>query len=78
MLSASYQAGPALIGGIFGTGTNGAYLEDLTKITKLGEEFIKEQTIKTGPKMIINTEWGALDNDVSSMCTSSLERVPLS
>lgn len=67
MLSASYQAGPALIGAIFGTGTNGAYLEDLTKITKLGEDFIKEQTIKTGPKMIINTEWGALDNDVSSI-----------
>ncbi|KAL7417005.1 hexokinase-domain-containing protein [Mrakia frigida] len=63
MLSASYQAGPALIGAIFGTGTNGAYLEDLVNIKKLGADFIKEQAIKTGPKMIINTEWGALDNN---------------
>ena len=72
MLSASYQAGPALIGAIFGTGTNGAYLEDLTNITKLGADFIKEQAVKTGPKMIINAEWGALDNNVSSRTTSLL------
>lgn len=65
MLSASYQAGPALIGAIFGTGTNGAYLEDISKITKLGDDFIKTQTAKTGAKMIVNTEWGALDNNVS-------------
>ncbi|CDZ96529.1 hexokinase [Phaffia rhodozyma] len=62
MLSSSYQHGPALIGAIFGTGTNGAYLEDLSKITKLGESYIKEQTAKVGSKMVINTEWGALDN----------------
>lgn len=65
MLSSSYQHGPALIGAIFGTGTNGAYLEDLNKITKLGETYIKEQTEKVGGKMVINTEWGALDNSVS-------------
>lgn len=65
MLSASYQHGPALVGAIFGTGTNGAYLEDVAKITKLGETFIKTQTEKIGSKMIVNTEWGALDNAVS-------------
>jgi hexokinase len=65
MLSSSYQNGPALVGAIFGTGTNGAYLEDMSKIKKLGEEFIKTQSEKTGPHMVINTEWGALDNGVS-------------
>jgi hexokinase len=44
MLSSSYQNGPALVGAIFGTGTNGAYLEDMSKIKKLGEEFIKTQS----------------------------------
>lgn len=80
MLSASYQAGPALIGAIFGTGTNGAYLEDLVNIKKLGADFIKEQAIKTGPKMIINTEWGALDNNVSGWADELLlfsTRLPL-
>jgi hexokinase len=63
MLSASYQHGPAMIGAIFGTGTNGAYLEQVDKIKKLGDDFIKTQKTKgVGPYMIVNTEWGALDN----------------
>lgn len=62
MLSASYQHGPAIVGAIFGTGTNGAYLEQVSKITKLGDDFIKNQRERIGPYMVVNTEWGALDN----------------
>jgi hexokinase len=47
-----------LLGAIFGTGTNGAYVEKLSKITKPMEgEFDKS----TG-EMVVNTEWGSFDN----------------
>ena len=47
-----------LLGAIFGTGTNGAYVEKLSKITKpLKGEFDKG----TG-EMVVNTEWGSFDN----------------
>jgi hexokinase len=47
-----------LLGAIFGTGTNGAYVEKLDKITKPMEgEFDKS----TGD-MVVNTEWGSFDN----------------
>lgn len=65
LLSRSYQSGPALIGAIFGTGTNGAYIDHVTTIKKLGEEAINEAMAggKTGGEyMVVNTEWGALDN----------------
>ncbi|KAI9809258.1 MAG: hypothetical protein M1825_002549 [Sarcosagium campestre] len=50
------------LGGIFGTGTNGAYVEKLSRITKLTTT--KDQTsydTSTG-EMIVNTEWGSFDN----------------
>jgi hexokinase len=67
LLSRSYQSGPALIGAIFGTGTNGAYIDKVDTITKLGEGAITES--KKGGKdggayMVVNTEWGAIDNQV--------------
>ncbi|KAJ9104389.1 hypothetical protein QFC20_004525 [Naganishia adeliensis] len=65
LLSRSYEHGPALIGAIFGTGTNGAYIHRVETIKKLGEEAIAEAK-KGGPTagefMVINTEWGAIDN----------------
>ncbi|BFZ64242.1 glucokinase [Saitoella coloradoensis] len=45
-----------LIGAIFGTGTNGAYVENMENVHKL--EKAEHQT----PTMVINTEWGAFDN----------------
>lgn len=44
-------------GAIFGTGTNGAYLEQLSKITK----DIGEHDTSTG-EMFLSTEWGSFDN----------------
>lgn len=65
LLSRSYQSGPALVGAIFGTGTNGAYIDKTETITKMGEAAIKE-SLKggkdAGEYMVVNTEWGAIDN----------------
>lgn len=62
-MSRAYLSGSCLLGAIFGTGTNGAYVEDVNEIKKLSPEIRKE----LGPsvnKMIINGEWGAFDNAV--------------
>lgn len=53
-----------LLGAIFGTGTNGAYVEKLEKVTKLASIKGSEYDKSTG-EMIINTEWGSFDNHMS-------------
>jgi len=58
-----------LIGAIFGTGTNGAYVEKLDKVKKMKE--IEEAQgggttyDRSTGLMIINTEWGSYDNALS-------------
>ncbi|KAJ5053950.1 uncharacterized protein L3040_000239 [Drepanopeziza brunnea f. sp. 'multigermtubi'] len=53
----------SLLGAIFGTGTNGAYVEKLAAITKpLEGEFDK----RTG-EMVVNTEWGSFDNGLKTL-----------
>jgi hexokinase len=47
-----------LLGAIFGTGTNGAYVEKLSKITKS----MKGDYDQTTGEMVVNTEWGSFDN----------------
>jgi hexokinase len=47
----------SLIGAIFGTGTNGAYVEKIENIPKL-------KHIKGLKSMVINMEWAAFDNKV--------------
>jgi hexokinase len=49
----------SLIGAIFGTGTNGAYIEKVENIPKLSH-------IKGIKSMVINMEWAAFDNKASS------------
>jgi hexokinase len=49
----------SLIGAIFGTGTNGAYVEKIENIPKL-------KHIKGLKSMVINMEWAAFDNKVYS------------
>jgi hexokinase len=53
-----------LIGAIFGTGTNGAYVETLSKVRKMSEMEGQDYDKSTG-EMIINTEWGSFDNKLS-------------
>jgi hexokinase len=51
----------AVLGAIFGTGTNGAYVEKLANIKKPLEG---EYDSTTGD-MVINTEWGSFDNQLN-------------
>ena len=71
LMARSYTSpgkGGALIGAIFGTGTNGAYVEKLSKVKKMKEISDAEGGAtyddSTG-LMIINTEWGSFDNKLS-------------
>jgi hexokinase len=50
----------SLIGAIFGTGTNGAYVEKIENIPKL-------KHVKGLKSMVINMEWAAFDNKVLSL-----------
>ncbi|KAF2083607.1 putative glucokinase [Saccharata proteae CBS 121410] len=50
-----------LLGAIFGTGTNGAYVEKLDKIVKLKNSKESNYDKSTG-EMIVNAEWGSFDN----------------
>ena len=60
-----------LLGAIFGTGTNGAYVEKLDKITKLKD--MGEIDTSTG-EMIVNTEWGSFDNQMSVLPDTPYDR----
>lgn len=51
----------SLLGAIFGTGTNGAYMEKAANIKKPIEG---EYDRSTG-EMVINTEWGSFDNQLN-------------
>jgi hexokinase len=55
----------ALIGAIFGTGTNGAYVEKQRRITKLTQINSDTEYDKSTGEMVINTEWGSFDNHLS-------------
>lgn len=52
---------PTLIGAIFGTGTNGAYVEKLANIPKMQSGKFGDYDKSTG-EMVVNTEWGGFDN----------------
>ncbi|CCF59160.1 hypothetical protein KAFR_0G01260 [Kazachstania africana CBS 2517] len=62
-----------VIGAIFGTGTNGCYMEKVTNIGKLSEE-TREKLINEGKEeMCINTEWGSFDNDLKYLPTTKYD-----
>ena len=67
---------PTLIGAIFGTGTNGAYVEKLDRVTKMKEidqEHGAGYDASTG-LMIINTEWGSFDNHLSVLPNTTYDK----
>ncbi|PSR87267.1 putative glucokinase [Coniella lustricola] len=51
----------AVLGAIFGTGTNGAYIEKLANIKKN----VPGSFDKSTGDMVINTEWGSFDNQLN-------------
>lgn len=56
-----------LIGAIFGTGTNGAYVEKLDKVTKMKNieaEAGKADYDRSTGLMVVNSEWGSFDNEL--------------
>ncbi|KAJ7755666.1 hypothetical protein DFH07DRAFT_1027993 [Mycena maculata] len=63
LLSRAYTAGGCVLGAIFGTGTNGAYVEDIANIRKLAND----PAASRGGIMVVNTEWGAFNNTRSHL-----------
>ncbi|KAF9500147.1 hypothetical protein BDN71DRAFT_1440709 [Pleurotus eryngii] len=63
LLSRAYTAGGCILGAIFGTGTNGAFVEQVANITKLGNSGAAAK----GGLMVVNTEWGAFNNSRSHL-----------
>lgn len=62
-----------LIGAIFGTGTNGAYVEKLSRIAKMDSLSGVTYDKSTG-EMVINTEWGSFDNHLSVLPNTQYDR----
>jgi hexokinase len=58
----SHGSTKSLIGAIFGTGTNGAYVEKLSKIKKLTGR--SSQSDGDSGEMVVNIEWGSFDNEL--------------
>ncbi|SCU96450.1 LADA_0H01002g1_1 [Lachancea dasiensis] len=59
-----------VMGCIFGTGTNGAYMEKIENIKKLPEK-VRQELLQAGKThMCINTEWGSFDNDLKHLPTT--------
>lgn len=66
LLTRAYTAStstPTLVGAIFGTGTNAAYVERLDAISSLGD-WTQSPHERPSAFMILNTEWGALDQEM--------------
>ncbi|CAE6408389.1 unnamed protein product [Rhizoctonia solani] len=59
LLSHAYATGGCLLGAIFGTGTNGAFVEKTASFTKMGSALSEVKS----EYMVVNTEWGAFDNE---------------
>lgn len=71
LLAHSYRTGQAAIGAIYGTGTNGAYIERVDRFNKLDQQTI--QSFNDAPTIICNTEWGATDNARKALKITSFD-----
>ncbi|KAJ6443878.1 glucokinase [Purpureocillium lavendulum] len=60
----------SIMGAIFGTGTNGAYIEKTANIKKPIEG---EYDTSTG-EMVVNTEWGSFDNQLNVLPTTPWDK----
>jgi hexokinase len=60
----------SILGAIFGTGTNGAYLEKLSNIRKPLEGTYDKST----GEMVVNTEWGSFDNQLNVLPTTQWDK----
>ncbi|KAF9146010.1 glucokinase [Linnemannia schmuckeri] len=72
LLATTYKHPGCEVGIIFGTGTNCAYLEDQSQITKIRPD-APNFTSHTGHQ-VINTEWGAFGNISGALPTNDYDR----
>lgn len=73
LLAHGYQSkGPAILGSIFGTGTNGAYVEKRKNIVKLE---VEDPLCPRPEHMIINAEWGGFDDERNILPVTSFDNV---
>ena len=63
-----------LLGAIFGTGTNGAYVEKLSRVTKMDKLEGGASYDESTGLMIVNTEWGSFDNHLSVLPNTPYDR----
>ena len=62
-----------VIGCIFGSGTNGCYMEDVNNIKKLPAHVRDRLTHQGKGKMCINLEWGSFDNNLRFLPTTKYD-----
>ncbi|KAI1344500.1 putative glucokinase [Xylariaceae sp. FL0016] len=69
----SPEKSSTLMGAIFGTGTNAAYIEKLSNVSRLHH---KAEFKNHAPEdlMVINTEWGSFDDDLTVLPTTSFDK----
>jgi hexokinase len=67
---ASPESAHTVLGAVFGTGTNGAYVEKASKITKLNGSKTEGKGI-----MIVNSEWGNFDQNLEYLPTTAYDEV---
>jgi hexokinase len=60
----------SVLGAIFGTGTNGAYIEKLANIKKP----LKGEYDGSTGEMVVNTEWGSFDNQLNVLPTTPWDK----
>ncbi|KAJ4194079.1 glucokinase, variant 2 [Fusarium falciforme] len=60
----------SILGAIFGTGTNGAYMEKLDNIKK---PITGDYDQSTG-EMVVNTEWGSFDNQLNVLPSTAWDK----
>jgi hexokinase len=66
---ASPNSAHTVLGAVFGTGTNGAYVEKASKITKLHGSAAGKEGI-----MIVNSEWGNFDQALEYLPTTAYDK----
>lgn len=62
-----------VIGCIFGTGTNGCYMEEIKNIKKLPESLRTQLANEGKTHMCVNTEWGSFDNACKVLPTTKYD-----
>ncbi|KAI1859026.1 hypothetical protein JX265_010503 [Neoarthrinium moseri] len=70
----SQEKSRPLLGAIFGTGTNAAYIERLSNCTKLHNQ-AEFQDFGSDDRMLINTEWGCFDNSLEVLPSTKYDHL---